>query len=205
MKYYGDKDKPLADVTINSKFVHQTAGFTGIQLKSQINEYLAEVDGVKGWPNWLLGNADTERMASRLTDKLIDAMAMVQLLLPGTPVTYYGDEIGMEDVAPIGGSITTCPTGNKLTAQSHCNQARSPYQWEPTTQTAGFTNASKPWYPVGDNVDVINAKTQMGTTVSYFNVFRELVTLRSKAAIMHGTTHILNVTNNEIFAFTRYE
>lgn len=203
MKYYGDTAKPLADLPVNSKFIRKQAGFTGIQLKNEIVAYLEEVSGVAGWPNWVLGNRDTERMASRLGAKLIDAMAMVQLLLPGTPFTYYGEEIGMEDVAPIGGSVDTCPTGNKLAANSTCNQARSPYQWDSSPNTAGFTNATEPWYPIGDNSDTINAKDQMALTNSYFNIYRELVNLRKQPAVMHGTMNILNVTSDDIFAFSR--
>nr|CAH0112456.1 unnamed protein product [Daphnia galeata] len=203
MKYYGDTAKPLADLPVNSKFIRKQAGFTGIQLKNEIVAYLEEVSGVAGWPNWVLGNRDTERMASRLGAKLIDAMAMVQLLLPGTPFTYYGEEIGMEDVAPIDGSVDTCPTGNKLAANSTCNQARSPYQWDSSPNTAGFTNATEPWYPIGDNSDTINAKDQMALTNSYFNIYRELVNLRKQPAVMHGTMNILNVTSEDIFAFSR--
>ena len=150
----------------------------------------------------MLGNANTERLASRLDDKLIEAISMVQFLLPGTPFTYYGDEIGMKDVLLPAQSDVPCPTENQLTAQSHCNQARSPYQWDSTPETAGFTKA-KPWYPVGDNVDTVNAKTQMETQLSFFNVYRELINLRTKAAIMYGTLSILNVTTDDIFAFTR--
>lgn len=203
MKYYGDATKPLADIPINSKFIRKQAGFTGIELKNDIDTYLKEVNGVAGWPNWVLGNRDTERVASRLGAKLIDAMAMVQLLLPGTPFTYYGEEIGMEDVAPASGSVDTCPTGNKLTANSNCNQARSPYQWDSSPKTAGFTNATEPWYPIGNNVDTINANDQMGLTNSYLNIYRELVNLRKQPAIMHGTMSILNVTSEDIFAFSR--
>lgn len=202
MKYYGDATKPLADLPVNSKFIRQQAGFTGLGLKNEILSYLDQVNGVQGWPNWAMGNGDTERMASRFGSRLIDAMAMVQLLLPGTPFTYYGDEIGMEDVAPEGGVISSCSSGNKLMADSHCNQARSPYQWD-SSSTAGFTNASTPWYPVGDNVDTINAKDQVGVTNSYLNIYRELITLRKQPAIMHGSMSVLNVTTEEIFAFAR--
>jgi len=33
----------------------------------------------------------------RAGDDLIDAMNMIYMLLPGTPITYYGEEIGMSD------------------------------------------------------------------------------------------------------------
>lgn len=44
-----------------------------------------------------LGNHDKGRVASRVTEKFVNAYAMLQLTLPGTPFIYYGDEIGMVD------------------------------------------------------------------------------------------------------------
>jgi len=49
------------------------------------------------WPNFQLGNHDVSRVASRLGSDLVDAMNMIYMLLPGTPITYYGEEIGMVD------------------------------------------------------------------------------------------------------------
>lgn len=46
------------------------------------------------WCVLQLGNHDKNRVSSRLGSDLIDALNMVILLLPGTPVTYYGEEIG---------------------------------------------------------------------------------------------------------------
>lgn len=203
MRYYGDQTQPLADITVNSKLTKTDAGITGSQLQSDVTSYLSLVEAVNGWPNWMFGNLNTERVASRLKTQLIDAIAMIHLLLPGTPVTYYGDEIGMEDVAPAGGTLGSCPSGNQLTVQSHCNQARSPYQWDSTPETGGFTNGSKPWYPVGD-VENINAKNQTGTTLSHLNVYRELIHLRKQPALMFGSINVLqDITNDEVFAFTR--
>ena len=51
----------------------------------------------KTWPNFNLGNHDKSRLASRVGDSLLDALNMVYMLLPGTPIHYYGDEIGMVD------------------------------------------------------------------------------------------------------------
>jgi glycosidase len=68
---------------------------------------------------------------------------------------------------------------------------------------AGFTNASAPWYPIGGNVNTINADYQMGMANSYLNIYRELVNLRKQPAIMHGTMSFSNVTDDNIFAFIR--
>lgn len=52
-----------------------------------------------GWPNWVLGNHDRPRIAGRVGRDQARIAAMLLLTLRGTPTIYYGDEIGMEQVA----------------------------------------------------------------------------------------------------------
>ena len=51
------------------------------------------------WPNWVLGNHDRPRIASRVGAAQARVAAMLLLTLRGTPTLYYGDELGMTDVA----------------------------------------------------------------------------------------------------------
>ena len=67
-----------------------------LQIESEIKNYL-EVLPDKAWPNFNLGNHDKPRIATRFGADLVDAMNMIYMLLPGTPITYYGEEIGMTD------------------------------------------------------------------------------------------------------------
>ena len=60
-----------------------------------------------GWPNWVLGNHDQPRIASRVGPQQARVAAMLLLTLRGTPTLYYGDEIGMDDV---GSRPTACRT-----------------------------------------------------------------------------------------------
>jgi len=68
------------------------------------------------WPNFQLGNHDVGRVASRLGSDLVDAMNMIYMLLPGTPITYYGEELGMVDAK------LASPTDKR-------DPARTPMQW----------------------------------------------------------------------------
>src|SRR3981081_1149942 len=54
---------------------------------------------VGAWPNWVLGNHDRPRVASRVGMAQAGVAAMLLLTLRGTPTMYYGDEIGMQQVA----------------------------------------------------------------------------------------------------------
>ena len=47
------------------------------------------------WPNFHIGNHDQLRVATRHGTHMTDAWNMILMMLPGTPLTYYGDEIGM--------------------------------------------------------------------------------------------------------------
>ena len=51
------------------------------------------------WPNWVLGNHDRSRVASRVGPEQARVAAMLLLTLRGTPTLYYGDELGLPDVA----------------------------------------------------------------------------------------------------------
>ena len=54
---------------------------------------------VGAWPNWVLGNHDQPRIASRIGKAQARLAAMLLLTLRGTPTMYYGEEIGMINVA----------------------------------------------------------------------------------------------------------
>ncbi len=68
-------------------------------------------------PNWVLGNHDKPRIASRVGAQMARLAAMLLLTLRGTPTLYYGDEIGMTDVAVV---------ERRRTAQRGCSAAAAP-------------------------------------------------------------------------------
>jgi len=44
-----------------------------------------------------LGNERTSRVASRVSQRYVNALNMLLLTLPGTALTYYGEELGMHE------------------------------------------------------------------------------------------------------------
>ena len=82
----------------------------------------------KPWPNFNIGNHDNSRAASRFGHKLLDAMNMVIMMLQGSSVTYYGDELGMEDYDAVSNN------GDKR------NLYRTPMQWD-TPANAGMSSS----------------------------------------------------------------
>jgi alpha-glucosidase len=75
---------------------------------------------------------------------MVDGMNMLALLLPGTAITYYGEEIGMEDTF-ISMEQTVDPVGVNAGRHKYLNRSRdperTPFQWDDTPY-AGTDNVT---------------------------------------------------------------
>ena len=73
------------------------------------------------------------RVASRLGENMVDIMNMLVLLLPGTAITYNGEEIGMEDT-PISWQEAKDPlcfqVGKQKCPSRTRDPVRTPFQWD---------------------------------------------------------------------------
>ncbi|KAJ8874366.1 hypothetical protein PR048_025214 [Dryococelus australis] len=135
-KYYGTKDRPGAHATFNFFLIENIKNTSNaIDYNNITNLWLRNIpEG--DWPNWVIGNHDQHRVASRVGRELVDAMNALALLLPGTAVTYNGEEIGMEDTF-ITWNQTVDPRGLNAGPQRYQlfsrDPARTPFQWDNTT------------------------------------------------------------------------
>jgi alpha-glucosidase len=120
------------------------------------------------WPNWVLGNHDRSRVASRVGPAQARVAAMLLLTLRGTPTLYYGDELGMTDVE-IPPERVRDPW-----KEAGRDPARTPMQWS-AAPGAGFTEG-EPWLPLGDLA--LNADAQREDPRSMLALHRELLRLR---------------------------
>ncbi|HEX8672504.1 MAG TPA: alpha-amylase family glycosyl hydrolase [Longimicrobium sp.] len=128
-----------------------------------------------GWPNWVLGNHDRHRIASRVGPAQARVAAMLLLTLRGTPTLYYGDEIGMRDV-PIPPERVQDPWEKNLPGQGlGRDPERTPMQWD-ASPGAGFTTGT-PWLPLGDFAR-INVEVQRDDPASLLSLHRRLIALR---------------------------
>ena len=101
------------------------------------------------WPNWVLGNHDRPRVASRVGPDQARVAAMLLLTLRGTPTLYYGDEIGMRQVTIAPHEVRDPFEKNVPGIGVGRDGCRTPMQWD-ATDGAGFSNA-KPWLPLADD------------------------------------------------------
>ena len=93
MAYYGVNG---AGVHLPSNFHLLRAPWQARAIAALIETYEAALPA-EGWPNWNLGNHDKPRLASRLGTPQARVAAMRLLTLRGTPMLYYGDELGLCD------------------------------------------------------------------------------------------------------------
>lgn len=80
-----------------------------------------------------LGNHDNSRVASRSNPMLVDGLHMIQTLLPGTVVTYYGDELGLMDTN-VRWDQTVDPAGLNVGPYRYLkfsrDPVRTPFPWD---------------------------------------------------------------------------
>src|SRR3712207_6434766 len=113
--------------------------------------------------------------------------------MPGTPVIYYGDEIGMGDNVYVGDR----------------NGVRTPMQWS-GNRNAGFSEANRQqlYLPVITDpeyhYEALNVDTQQANPHSLLWWMKRLIDLRKRhPAFSRGTLEFLHPENRRILAFTR--
>jgi alpha-glucosidase len=111
------------------------------------------------WPNWVLGNHDRSRIASRVGPRQARVAAMLLLTLRGTPTLYYGDELGMRDVAVPPTQVQDPWERNVPGLGLGRDPERTPMQWSAAPQ-AGFSSG-QPWLPVAADFAAVNVETEM--------------------------------------------
>jgi alpha-glucosidase len=132
----------------------------------------------------------------------LKVLAMLLLTLRGTPFIYYGEEIGMRDIAVRRSEIKD-PVGKRFwpffKGRDGC---RSPMQWDGSLY-AGFSN-NLPWLPVHPNHTWRNVESQRADMNSLFNFYRRLIQLRREfPALRKGLFQLLTFDPVSLLAYLR--
>jgi alpha-glucosidase len=128
------------------------------------------------WPNWVLGNHDRSRLASRLGLRQARVAAMLLLTLRGTPTIYQGEEIGMTDVRIPPERVQDPWERNVPGLGLGRDPERTPMQWE-SGVNAGFSLA-KPWLPIAPDAGMVNVAAQATDPASILSLYQTLIRLR---------------------------
>jgi alpha-glucosidase len=172
--YYG-RDLGGAHLPFNFQLLESE--WDAAELYAMINEYEGALP-LGGWPNWVLGNHDKPRIASRVGAAQARVAAMLLLTLRGTPTIYYGDELGMHDVA-IPPEMVQDPQGRNMPELGLSRDPhRTPMQWD-ASANAGFTEG-EPWLPIAGDFAAANVDAQLADPRSILTLYRRLLELRRR-------------------------
>ncbi|MFW2830803.1 alpha-amylase family glycosyl hydrolase [Sphingomonas sp. ID0503] len=173
MSYYGKDDRGV-HLPFNFQLIN--CSWRADVIGALIDEYERALPE-DGWPNWVLSNHDQPRIAARVGEEQARIAAMLLLTLRGTPTLYYGDEIGIDDIALSEVQARDPAAINEPGVAFNRDRARSPMQWS-NEGFAGFS-AREPWLPLTNDCRERNVAVQRKAPGSLFNLHRALLRLRS--------------------------
>lgn len=155
------------------------------------------------WPNYVLGNHDEARLASRIGPDQARLAAMLLLTLRGTPTIYYGEEIGMQN-GKIPPHRQLDPAGLRQPGQGR-DMCRTPMQWHDQQPHGGFSPPSTEelWLPIGE-YQKINVASQLDDPTSLLALYRSLLAIRKRSPCLQvGSYHPLPDPPQGCFLYRR--
>ena len=133
-RYYGDDDNEL-QLSMNFRFVEADLDAPELRavVEATFNAYPADA-----WPVWCSSNHDIVRFPTRWCsgdESKIRCALLLLLTLRGTPILYYGDELGMEQVA--------VPKKEQLDRAHNRDGARTPMPWTPEPENGWWIRRAR--------------------------------------------------------------
>jgi len=197
--YYGE-DLSGAHLPFNFQLL-ETA-WHARRIDRMIREYEAALPP-GGWPNWVLGNHDRQRIAGRVGPEQARVAAVLLLTLRGTATLYYGDEIGMDNV-PIPPELVQDPWEKNEPGLGFNRDAyRTPMQWD-ASDKAGFTTG-EPWLPVDGRDPKRNVASEREEDGSILCLYRRLLELRRSAPALAVGSYRPVEAEGDVLAYIRKE
>src|SRR5947209_3171326 len=180
--YYG---QDLSGAHLPFNFTLIQAAWRADAIAKLVGEYEAALP-LGGWPNWVLGNHDQPRIATRIGAAQAGIAAMLLLTLRGTPTMYYGDEIGLQNVPGLG-------LGR--------DPYRTPMQWS-AARNAGFSDG-EPWLPVAADYESRNVEALRDDPCSLLTLYRRLIGLRREHIALSIGDYVAGGIEGDVFWFER--
>lgn len=196
--YYGTPERPGVHLPFNFQLIG--ADWNARAIARMIADYEAALPP-GGWPNWVLGNHDRPRIATRVGQRQARVAMMLLLTLRGTPTLYQGDETGLEDV-PIPADRVQDPRELRQPGIGlGRDPVRTPMAWD-ASPNAGFTS-DEPWLPLHPDWLERNVAALQTNSSSLWQLTRRLLALRRAwRALALGDIRLL-AGNERVLAYER--
>lgn len=200
--YYGeDQSGMLQGAQLPFNFHLIGAPWNAAAIDALIRQYEAALP-TGAQPNWVLGNHDKPRIASRVGAAGARLAAMLLLTLRGTPTLYYGDELGMTDVPIPEAEVQDPFEKNQPGKGLGRDPERTPMPWQADAPNAGFTTGT-PWLRLGADVATRNVATQTKDSGSMLALYRRLLALRKAHAALHSGAWEPVAVEGELLVYAR--
>ena len=201
--YYGKAGKPGLQLPMDYLFTN-VKSLSAPEYRKQI----AAIDDTGHWPVYLISNHDIRRPVSRYgdgqhDDAIAKLLAGMYLTLRGTPILYYGEELGMKNNDPTRRKDVKDPIG-KLgwPLQKGRDGERTPMQWS-DGPNAGFSSG-QPWLPVPASYKTHNVATEVSDPNSVLQFYRRLLNLRhTDEALLDGKYVPLDESDAHVLSYLR--
>jgi len=153
------------------------------------------------WPNWVLGNHDRPRIASRVGEAQARVAAMLLLTLRGTPTLYYGDELGLENT-PIPADAVHDPWEKQEPGLGlGRDPVRTPMPWDGSPH-AGFSTGA-PWLPLNADWPMRNVEAMSADEGSMLSLYRRLIALRRASPVLQLGDYVAVSADDDVLVFER--
>jgi len=201
-KYYGEGNNELQ---LPMDFLFTTVNKLS---PADFRKQIAGVDAASGWPTFVISNHDIIRSYDRYgdgqhNDQIAKLMAGLYLTLRGTPLMYYGEEIGMKTTPPTRKEDVRDPIGRiGWPKEKGRDGERTPMQWD-ESENGGFSKAA-PWLPVPATAKTYNVADESKDPESVLNFYKKVLKLRhTNRALLDGSYVPLNENDQNVLSYLR--
>ena len=174
----------------------------------EFRQQIAAVDASGGWPVYVISNHDIVRSYNRYgdgqhNDEIAKLMAAMYLTLRGTPIMYYGEEIGMENNDPKRKEDVKDPVGRLgWPKEKGRDGERTPMQWN-DSPNAGFSQKA-PWLPVPPSFKTHNVDAELNDPNSILQFYKQVLALRHQDPSLREGEYIpLNEDQPNVVSYLR--
>jgi alpha-glucosidase len=175
---------------------------------AEFRRQIAGVEAAGGWPTYVISNHDIVRSYNRYgdgvhNDEIAKLMAALYLTLRGTPIMYYGEELGMENNDPKRREDVRDPIGRLGWPQEKGRDGeRTPMQWNDSAN-AGFSTVT-PWLPVPPSYKTHNVSAESKDPNSILEFYRKVLALRHTNQVLREGSYVaLNEDDPNVLSYLR--
>lgn len=205
VKYYGNETMEGAHFPFNFELLLKLSkNSTASDFKTLIDMWLNKMPK-NHMANWVLGNHDRNRIATRFGVEKGDMLNILIQTLPGAAITYMGEELLMENVK-ISWEDTidplACNSPKEELDERSRDPVRTPFPWN-DSKFGGFSTGNKTWLPVGENYIKVNVEAQEKAENSHLKIFRKLTKIRKEPRFKNGTFVSTLSNSNNVYSYKR--